>query len=275
MGSAMVRALMASGRRVVAWNRTPERAQALAADGAEVRTSAGEALAATPLAILCVSTTAQAKGVLEAATPEELSGVTILNTTSGTPEDGRTMHDWAQDRGVQYLDAAIGAYPEQLGTESARLLVAGDEGLWKAHQEAIFDLAGSSLHVGTDHSAANAVDAAMTGAFYISSLTAFLEAARFTVKFGVSHEVMSELAQYSVSVLDHQIKLVLDRIASGNFSTDQATLNVYADASSAFAAGLNERGNAPMIQTTAHVLRQAVEAGLGDEDIAAAFTLGS
>jgi 3-hydroxyisobutyrate dehydrogenase-like beta-hydroxyacid dehydrogenase len=275
MGSAMVRALLSAGKRVVAWNRSPERAQALTPHGAEVGASVADAMTAAPLAILCVSTTSDARGMLDAVDPEALSGTTILNTTSGTPEDARTLRDWAHEHGVRYLDAAIGAYPEQLGTEEARLMVAGDEELWKAHQEAILDLAGSSMFVGSDYGAANALDCAMTGAFYISTVTAFLEAARFTERFGVSHAVLSDLTSYSLSVMDVQLKLMLERIRDRDFATDQATLNVYADAAAAFAAGLTEYGGAPMIQTTAEVLRRGVDAGLGDQDIASVVTLDS
>jgi hypothetical protein len=81
------------------------------------------------------------------------------------------------------------------------------------------------------------------------------------------------LSRYSISVLDYQAKLALDRVAANDFSTDQATLNVYADAAATFAAGLGETGRAPMIQTAAQVLREAVEAGLGTVDIAAMSTI--
>lgn len=275
MGSAMVRALLAAGHRVAAWNRTTERAEALAADGATVLRSATDAISAAPLVILCVSATPDVRQLLETADLDQLTGRTVLNVTSGTPDDGRGFRDWAQAHDVAYLDAAIGAYPEQLGSQDARVLVAGDEELFEQHRATILDIAGSSLHVGTDHGAANAIDAALTGAFYISSLVCFIEAARFVREFAVSHDVLTNLSSYSVSVLDHQIKLALDRIVTEDFTTDQATLNVYADAATTFAATLAEQGDAPMASTAARVLQAAVDAGLGDQDIAAAVTIRS
>ncbi|WP_188111268.1 NAD(P)-binding domain-containing protein [Nocardioides antri] len=255
------------------WNRTAERARALAAVGAEVQASAREALTAAPLVIVCVSATEDVRHLLEEASSEPFDGLALLNMTSGTPEDGRDLRNWAQAHGVAYLDAAIGAYPEQLGTRAARILVAGDEALFRTHQELILEIAGSSMYVGADHGAANAIDCALTGAFYISSLVSFIEAVRFVHEFGVSHDVLSDLSSYSVSVLDHQMKLALDRVARNDFTTDQATLNVYADAVATFAAGLEGRGDALMVQAATRVLRQAVDAGLGDQDIAAAVTL--
>ncbi|WP_081683083.1 NAD(P)-dependent oxidoreductase [Marmoricola sp. URHB0036] len=275
MGSAMVRAFLSKGWSVTAWNRTPERAEALARDGAVAVSSAREALTSTPLAILCISSTEDVRALLDVVDSAELGATTVLNTTSGTPEDGRALGEWAHAKDVRYLDAAIAAYPEHLGTAEARFLVAGDEDVWKAHQDAVLGLAGGSLHVGTDFGAANAIDCAMTGAFYITTLTAFVEAARFTTAFGVSHEILSDLTSYSLSVMDGQLKLILDRLRDQEFATDQATLAVYADAAAAFAAGLNQHGKAPMIQATSEVLRRGVDAGLGDQDIAVVATLDS
>jgi 3-hydroxyisobutyrate dehydrogenase-like beta-hydroxyacid dehydrogenase len=275
MGSAFVRALITAGRRVAVWNRTVERAEALARHGADVRTSAEGAMTAAPVVIPCLGSTDDVRKVLDTVAPERLTGRTILNVTSGTPEHARTMRDWAREHGIDYLDAAIGAYPEQIGTHDARILVSGDEALWRANRDVVCDLAGSSMYVGDDPGAANAIDAALTGAFYISSLVSFLEAARFTSGFGVSHEVLSDLAEYSVSVLNGELKHVLGRIVAGDFATEEATLNVYADAAATFAATLNERGASPMIQATAQTLRRGVDAGLGDDDISAIVTLDS
>lgn len=269
MGSAFVRALLRAGHKVTAWNRTTARAEALAPLGADVLTSAGEALVSAQLAIICVGSTDDVRHLLDAADPTQLRGQALLNVTSGTPADARSLRDYAHERGIHYLDASIGAYPEQIGAHDARILVAGDEELWQAHSAVIRDLAGASLLVGTDYAAANAIDAALTGAFYITSLTAFMEAVRFMGSFGISHEVLTSLSTYSISVLDHQAKLALDRVASGDYATDEATLKVYADAAAAFAAGLGETGEAPMVETTARVLREAVAAGLGAVDIAA------
>jgi 3-hydroxyisobutyrate dehydrogenase-like beta-hydroxyacid dehydrogenase len=273
MGTAFVRALLAAGHRVAAWNRTAARAEALTADGADALPTAAEALVAARLTIVCVSSTDDVRCLLATADAERLRDQAILNVTSGTPEDARALRDLAQDLGIRYLDAAIGAYPEQIGTVDARISVAGDEDLWLAHRPVILDLAGESLFVGTDPAVANAIDAALTGAFYITSLVAFMEAVRFMGSFDISHDVLASLSRYSISVLDHQAKLALDRVAANDFSTDQATLNVYADAAETFAAGLAETGRAPMIETAAQVLREAVEAGLGTVDIAAMSTL--
>jgi 3-hydroxyisobutyrate dehydrogenase-like beta-hydroxyacid dehydrogenase len=273
MGAAFARSLLASGRRVAVWNRTTERARALVEAGAELRTSAEDAVLLAPLVIVCLSSTDDVRAVLDGIEEGRLAGRTVLNVTTGTPEDAHALRDWAHERGVGYLDAAIGAYPEQIGTSEARILVAGNEQLWTAHEATVRALAGSSIHVGADHRAANVVDASMTGAFYISSLVSFVEAMRFMRAFGVSYDVVADLVGYSVAVMEDQLQQIVQRIRDASFATSEATLAVYAAASEAFAEGMGAQGDASMIRTTARVLRQAVDAGLGDADIAAVFTL--
>jgi 3-hydroxyisobutyrate dehydrogenase-like beta-hydroxyacid dehydrogenase len=264
---------MATGRRIVVWNRTPERAAGLAAEGADVRTDVTEAVTGAPLIIISVATTDDVRQVLSKVPPARLEGRTVLNVTSGTPQDAHSLRDWARPHKIVYLDAATAAYPEQIGTQQARILVAGAAEAWEAVQDVVRDLAGSAMYVGSDHSAANAIDGALTGAFYIPSLVAFLEAARIMHHWGADSAILPELAAYAVAQLDGELKNVLARIASGDFSTNQATLNVYSDATGAFAAGLAPGSEAKIITTTAQILRDAVDAGAGEEDIAVLFNL--
>lgn len=268
MGAAFVRALLASGRRVAVWNRTAARAQALATDGAVVYDTARSAAAAAPLAIVCVGTAADAREVMESF-DSDLAGRTVLNVTSGTPREARDLGAWALSRGLNYLDGAILAYPEQIGTDTARILVAGNEELWEEHRECLRALGGLSASAGPDFAAAASVDAGMVGAFYISSLVAFVEATRFMTKAGVPPELISELLD-DITTLQHQLRLILGRITADDYSTDQATLHVYAEAAQSFSAVM---GDAPIANTTARILQEGIGAGFGEEDLAALFKL--
>lgn len=55
MGAPMVRRLLAAGHRVRVWNRSPEKAQALAQAGAELAASPAEAAANTQAVFLCLT----------------------------------------------------------------------------------------------------------------------------------------------------------------------------------------------------------------------------
>ncbi len=145
MGAAIARALLSSGRRVVAWNRTPERAHALVADGAEVAPTAADAVRASELTIVVVSTTDAAQTALDGIAVEDFADRTVLNLTTGTPDDAHALTKWAAERGINYLDGSIGAYPEQIGGEDTLITVSGDEAIWHTHRDTILTLAGSSM----------------------------------------------------------------------------------------------------------------------------------
>jgi 3-hydroxyisobutyrate dehydrogenase-like beta-hydroxyacid dehydrogenase len=56
MGAALARAFAESGCSVVVWNRTPERAEALAGEGITPVRSVADAVGASRLVVACTST---------------------------------------------------------------------------------------------------------------------------------------------------------------------------------------------------------------------------
>lgn len=273
MGSAIARALLAAGRTVVVWNRTPERAHALAADGARVAAAVGDAVQAASVMITCLSSSDNVRTVLADVAPDILAGHTVINVTSGTPDDAQLLSDLACSAGIGYLDGVIAAYPHQIGTADARIMISGDSALWETHRDIIIAVAGSSTHVGDDVTAANVIDAGLTGAFYMSALVSFVEAVRYMNAAGVSSDAVAELVGYATGVLEHQMLAALSHIDDRDFETDQATISVFANAAAAFAGAMSHLGEAPMIQATAGVFRRGVEAGMGGNDMSALYLL--
>ena len=276
MGSAIVRAALATGRRVAVWNRTLARSHALAANRAVVMESAHDAILAAPVSILCLSTTADVLEVLGTLDPSAAEKSTILNLTSGTPDEGERLGVWAEQRGIAYLDGAILAYPEQIGSPDARFLIGGAPELWLKHQELVYALAGASSHVGSNAGAANVLDAGLVGAFYITAVVAFIEASRFMTSSGVSERAISSLVNYAVSQLEGEMQDVLRRLEKSEFATDQASLTVYHDAAQTFLNAMSAFGTESAVTTAAvDTLRSGVKAGFGVEDISALVKLAT
>lgn len=268
MGSAIARTALAAGRRTVVWNRTAARALPLEGVGATVAVSEAEAIASAALTIVCVSTTRDVEDLLRSAEPK-LAGATVLNLTSGTPDDAARVASWATAHHLSYLDGAILAYPEQIGSPEARIVVAGDEPLWQRHRELVLDLAGSSTYAGAHPGAANVVDTGITGVFYFSSVVAFIEAVRYLKAAGVSADAVADLIGHATTQLDWQLRDIVHRSVTGDHCTDQATLAVFHESGEAFLEAVRRRVAAPLLTTTVDLLTQAVSAGLGDRDISA------
>jgi 3-hydroxyisobutyrate dehydrogenase-like beta-hydroxyacid dehydrogenase len=121
MGSALARALLSGGHRVTVWNRTPNKSAPLVAEGATAGTSAHGAALASPVTVVCMSSYDAMRDVLGPAT--DMRGRTLVQLSSGTPEDARATDRWATTRGAAYLDGAILAWPRQIGGADATLAV--------------------------------------------------------------------------------------------------------------------------------------------------------
>lgn len=77
MGSGMVRALRDAGSEVTAWNRTRRKAEVLAGPRVEVADSVGEALAASPVSLVCVTDYRATRQILEGE-EDRLAGRTLV-----------------------------------------------------------------------------------------------------------------------------------------------------------------------------------------------------
>ena len=87
MGSAMARALFASGRSVTVWNRSPEKAQPFTEAGADVAASPEDALLASAVSILCIRNHVAAAELLRPIS-EALAGKTVLQLSTGSAKGG-------------------------------------------------------------------------------------------------------------------------------------------------------------------------------------------
>jgi 3-hydroxyisobutyrate dehydrogenase-like beta-hydroxyacid dehydrogenase len=128
MGSALAGALLRAGHQVTVWNRSASRAEPLREAGATVAGSLPEAIAASDVTFMCVSNQAAGDELLsDPEALEALRGKTLVQMTTGTPEDGRRNAASAAEHGIAYLDGAMTAYPRSIGTDDAVLLFSGAE----------------------------------------------------------------------------------------------------------------------------------------------------
>ncbi|MEV5881228.1 NAD(P)-binding domain-containing protein [Streptomyces sp. NPDC052020] len=164
MGTALARAWLAAGHPVTVWNRTPARAEALAAEGAAVARGAAEAVAASRLVIACLLDDDSVGAALDGA---DLTGRDVVNLTTGTPAQGRARAAWVQERGARFLDGGIMAVPPMIGAadSGAYVFYSGSAGLFEEHRETLAVPAGTR-YVGADPGFAALHDVALLSAMY-------------------------------------------------------------------------------------------------------------
>ncbi|ATE54585.1 NAD(P)-binding domain-containing protein [Actinosynnema pretiosum] len=266
MGSALVRAFAGAGRSVVAWNRTPERALALA--GERVAAARDVAGAVAPLVVACTSTCQAALEALEAV--RDWRGRTLVTLSSGTPGDAEAARDWVVDRGGEHLDGVVLCYPQEIGSPDAVILYAGPSGTWAAHGPVLGALAGASRHVAEEVGTAKLLDAGMTGAFYVSALVAHAEAVGHLLDRGAPPDVLRALTAVALDVLRRASDEVVTALANGEHTTDQATITTFAEGARAALTALRATGSpAHLLTAAAHRLDAAVAEGRGGLGVSA------
>lgn len=269
MGSAVARCLAASSLDVGVWNRTPERAAPLAADGITVHDLLDEALSSAPVVVSLLASSDALADVL-AASPDSWSGRTLVNLTTGTPDEVVRARGWADAHGTAYVGGMVSGRPQDAGTDAMHVTVAGADEVWTAQRDLLERLTPHVQHTGEDVAVPSVLGLACTGVFFLSTLGAFVEAAAFAAGHGIAPErVAAEIPRYLRRVAT-EVEGFTALMTAGSYETSHASAEVYAGALEAAADAMAAVGQ------PAHITRAAVanlqlvrDADRGDESPAA------
>ncbi len=124
LGSGFTRALRKQGHDVRVWNRTPDKARALADTGAVPIADAADAVRGAERVHVVVSDDAAVDAVLDAAKLTAGALVIDHSTTSTVGARERTAR-W-RERGVTYLHAPVFMGPQNAAESTGLMLVSGD-----------------------------------------------------------------------------------------------------------------------------------------------------
>ena len=168
MGSALAQCFIRNDKAVTVFNRDPKKADVFS-EVAQISSSAAEACLQSSLVVMCVSDYHSANSILaDKDVAAALNGRTLVQMSSGTPQDARNSETWADEQGIRYLDGAIITYPAGVGSEGAIVFYAGDEKHYERHRDHLDCLGGKARYVGRAVGAAAAIDCALLEFMYAS-----------------------------------------------------------------------------------------------------------
>jgi 2-hydroxy-3-oxopropionate reductase len=107
MGAPMALRLAAAGHRVRVFNRSPEKARALAADGAIVAADPAHAAAGAAIVFIMVPDTPDVEAAIATLEPALVSGQIVIDMSTVAPAAERAIAARLKTRGVDYLDAPV------------------------------------------------------------------------------------------------------------------------------------------------------------------------
>lgn len=152
MGFQMARRLAEAGHSVVAWNRTPEKAERLTAHGAETIAAASDAGRGADIVIVMVADGPTSDLVIHGDDGEGLldtmrAGATLIVMSSIPMETAEAQGRAAADRGIAYLDAPVSGGEPGARDGTLAIMAGGEQSVFDDMRD-VFAVMGRATHVG-------------------------------------------------------------------------------------------------------------------------------
>jgi len=264
MGSALARAFVRAGHNTTVWNRSAARMGPLMEIGARGAGSVTEAVAASPMIVVCINNYAATQALLGSGEVlAALAGRTLVQLSTGTSAEARAAEAWLAPLGVDYIDGAIMPYPSDIGAPDAQILFAGPEAAYRRCLPLLGCLGGDLRYLGTNIAAAAVLDMALLTGQLCNYLGA-LHGALLCESEGVGVDVLG-----SMFAGGDPVARLLGKIHRRALHEAEATLTVW----NAALDGILDQGRSRSINTeipslVSSLFRRALAAGRGEDDVA-------
>jgi 3-hydroxyisobutyrate dehydrogenase-like beta-hydroxyacid dehydrogenase len=265
LGGALAAAAL--DRRLIAsvWNRTPGKAQRLVNRGAAQTSTVSELFDSASVVVITLSTYADVRSVLADAL--RLDGRTIVNLSSGTPQDAVALAEEVHRRDGRYLDGAAMSGTRLVGDPSATFFYSGDEDAF-ANSRAVLDAFGKAQWLGANPATSSAYDTAILGmilGFLTASYQALALLDRQGIDSGAFPAVIRAYWPFVVDFFDRHAT----QLRAGSITPDDGTVDVYRSA----LGHLIDTNASVGVDTTfgeaiSTLLRRTSEAGHGADGLA-------
>lgn len=224
MGAAIAQAFLDRGYRTTVWNRTASRTEPLAAAGASVAKTVSDAVAVSPLVVICLLDSAAVDAVRQSI--DAVAGRVLVNVTSGSPAQARNVAEWAHEQGAAYIDGGLMGDPPYVGTPKMMLSFSGDREAWEA-QRSTLEALGTATYYGEDPGLA-AVEFLAQVAVGYEFLIGLLHTLRLVREEGADVAAFAERVAGSVNGYAPLVNAFGTAVASGDYGPDLGSLDVQA-----------------------------------------------
>lgn len=262
MGTVLASVMLRAERPVTVWNRTQHRATPLVDQGADAADTAVAAIGTADMTVVCVSDNSVVEDLLTGA---DLAGRTIVNLTNGTPDESRALADLVMGHDGVYVDGAVLATPELVGTPGARILLCGPAPFDHEARERLSPL-GEIQWVGSDAGSASLLDAALLSSMYgifAGGLQAYALA-----RTHMPPRQFAPLLHGWMSAMLPYVPSFGERVEDGQFQEDvTSSLGMQIPAIDAIRATARDAGVRDLLGPMGEVMRGAQAAGHGTQDI--------
>ena len=270
MGSGLAANWLKKGFPLAIYNRTPEKAKALASAGAIVAATPREAAKDADIIVGVVPDDDASRGVWlgeEGALAGAKKGAIAIESSTLTPDWVRELAGEAEKRGLRFLDAPLGGSKPAAAAGEVRFFVGGDAATLEVARPALAAVSARIDHLGA--TGAGATWKLINNALIASQVAALAEALHFAKRAGFDPDVAKSLILGGAGaspIVQNKLPRMLERRFE---DTDFAVRLMLKDARYALALGESEGLPVDVLRGAAAAFARAEAKGLGDADVAA------
>ncbi|MGN9846773.1 NAD(P)-dependent oxidoreductase [Nonomuraea sp. H19] len=226
MGHALAAAFLMNGHPTTVWNRSAAKADDLVASGATLADSIESAVEASPLVVVCVSDYDAVHELLDPV-GASLAGRTLVNLATASSTQARETAGWAAKIGSAYLDGAILALPQAIGTADATLLYSGSKAAFEEHQTTLQALSETgTVYLDEDHGLSALYDMSILSIMW-GVLNGFLQGAALLGTANVKATTFATLATTAINVTTDYVSAYAQQIDEGEYPATDATVAIH------------------------------------------------
>ena len=271
MGSGMARNLHKHGLLSAVWNRTAEKAQALAAaTGCRAVSQPAELAPLVDVIVICVSADADVLAVVDALLPEIHPDTIVIDCSTVSADTARSAAHRLHERGAHFLDAPVSGGVEGARDGTLAIMVGGDEGAFAAAQPVLQVMGRTVTHFGASGSgqAAKATNQIMCAGVIQAVAEAMAFAKSEDLPLDRLIDTLGKGAGSSWYFVNRAPNILRDSYPPGfRVKLHEKDLKICRAMAARHGVQL------PLIEMTLVHYRRLIEQGHGDEDISTLFRL--
>jgi len=149
MGAPMAKNLHKAGLLAAVWNRSADKAKALAAElGCAAPTTLEAFATGLDAAVTCVSADADVRAVIEAMAPGLARGALVIDCSTVSADTARWAEKFLAERGVRFLDAPVSGGTEGAKNAALAIMCGGEPAAYEASREILGAMGKTIEHFG-------------------------------------------------------------------------------------------------------------------------------
>lgn len=280
MGSALARALIGSGYRVTVWNQRDPSArnlESLEQAGASVAHSIDQAVSASDVIVVCVlDYTATKDLICKDDIAKQLEGKTLIQFSTGSPKEARSLGSWAAEKGIEYLDGVLTDVTDAVGTREFTHFHAGSQGAFERCESILLSIGGNPVFVGESPGQAATLESGFVSVASAAWI-GFIHGAAMCESEGIPLDTYLSLVTGALaSPIGGMMESYTGNIQRRNYDVVSSPLTAYLSALEHNVEACEDNGlDSRLPETLLAYVKEAEAVGFADSELASIFEVMS